>query len=163
MRDTSANLATLKSLYELGVRFSMDDFGTGYSSLGYLLNFPFSQLKIERSFIAGLADKKESRVIVRAVADLARNLNLRVVAEGVETDEQYEQARMLGCTDIQGHFISFPLSADNIRQHYFSGRKTAVGAGTRLTPENMIRPTHQLAAHDRHRKGGVRKHDRAAG
>ncbi len=116
LENTFANLATLKSVHELGVRFAMDDFGTGYSSLGYLVSFPFSKIKIDRSFIAGLADKTESRAIVRAIADLARNLNMRIVAEGVETAEQREQARMLGCTDIQGYLVSAPRPAGEIRE-----------------------------------------------
>ncbi len=114
LENTFANLAILKSVHKLGVRFAMDDFGTGYSSLGYLLSFPFYKIKIDRSFIAGLPDKTESRAIVRAIADLARNLNMRVVAEGVETAEQCEQARMLGCTDIQGYLISAPRPAVEI-------------------------------------------------
>ena len=114
LENTFANLATLKSVHKLGVQFAMDDFGIGYSSLGYLLSFPFSKIKIDRSFIAGLPDKTESRAIVRAIADLARNLNMRVVAEGVETVEQREQARMLGCTDIQGYLISVPRPAAEI-------------------------------------------------
>jgi diguanylate cyclase (GGDEF)-like protein len=116
LQNTFANLATLKSLHELGVRFAMDDFGTGYSSLGYLTSFPFSKIKIDRSFIAGLANKKESRAVVRAIADMARNLNMRVVAEGVETAEQREQARTLGCTDIQGYLISVPRPAAEVHQ-----------------------------------------------
>jgi diguanylate cyclase (GGDEF)-like protein len=116
LENTDSNLATLKQLHELGVQFAMDDFGTGYSSLGYLMSFPFSKIKIDRSFIAGLPDKTESRAIVRAIADLARNLNMRVIAEGVETAEQREQARMLGCTDIQGYLISAPRPAAEIHQ-----------------------------------------------
>ena len=116
LQNTSANLATLKSLHKLGVRSAMDDFGTGYSSLGYLLSFPFSKIKIDRSFIAGLPDKIESRAIVRAIADLARNLNMRVVAEGIETEQQREKARMLGCTDIQGYLISVPRPAAEIHE-----------------------------------------------
>ncbi len=118
LENTSANLATLKSVHKLGVRFAMDDFGTGYSSLGYLLSFPFSKIKIDRSFISGLPDKTESRAVVRAIADLARNLNMRVVAEGVETAEQREQARMLGCTDIQGYLISAPRPAAEIHEYF---------------------------------------------
>jgi EAL domain-containing protein (putative c-di-GMP-specific phosphodiesterase class I) len=98
-KDTFANIATLKGLRELGVEFAMDDFGTGYSSLGYLLSFPFGKIKIDRSFITGLPDKKESSAIVRAVADLARSLNMRVTAEGVETAQQLEQIRILGRVD----------------------------------------------------------------
>ena len=116
LQNTFANLTTLKRLHELGVRFAMDDFGTGYSSLGYLTSFPFSKIKIDRSFIAGLADKKESRAVVRAIADMARNLNMRVIAEGVETAEQREQARTLGCTDIQGYLISVPRPAAEVHQ-----------------------------------------------
>jgi EAL domain-containing protein (putative c-di-GMP-specific phosphodiesterase class I) len=115
LKNTFANLATLKSLHKLGVRFAMDDFGTGYSSLGYLVSFPFSKIKIDRSFIAGLVDSVESRAVVRAIADLACNLNMRIVAEGVETAEQRDLARALGCTDMQGYLISAPRPAAEIR------------------------------------------------
>jgi len=124
-QNTSANLSTLKKLHELGVKFAMDDFGTGYSSLSYLLSFPFSKIKIDRSFIAGLSDKNESRAIVRAVADLARNLNMIVTAEGVETDQQLEQIRILGCTEMQGYLFSHPLPAAEIHRLFLSNRKTA--------------------------------------
>jgi diguanylate cyclase (GGDEF)-like protein len=124
-KKTSANISTLKQLHELGVRFVMDDFGTGYSSLGYLLSFPFSKIKIDRSFITGLSAKKESRAIVRAVANLARDLNMIVTAEGVETDPQLEQVRILGCTEMQGYLISRPLPAAEIRRKFLSNRKNA--------------------------------------
>jgi diguanylate cyclase (GGDEF)-like protein len=114
LENTFANLATLNSVHKLGVRFAMDDFGTGYSSLGYLLSFPFSKIKIDRSFIADLSNKPEPRAVVRAIADLARSLNMRVVAEGVETAEQRQQAQSLGCTDIQGYLISVPRPAPEI-------------------------------------------------
>jgi diguanylate cyclase (GGDEF)-like protein len=125
LQNTDANLATLKQLHELGVQFSMDDFGTGYSSLGYLLSFPFSKIKIDRSFITGLPDKKESRAIVRAIADLARNLSMRVIAEGVETAQQLEQVRNLGCTDMQGFLYSPPRSAAEIRRLFLPNAKDA--------------------------------------
>ena len=104
----------------------MDDFGTGYSSLGYLLSFPFSKIKIDRSFITGLPDKKESRAIVRAIADLARNLSMRVTAEGVETAQQLEQVRILGCTEMQGYLFSPPRPAAEIRQLFLPNGKDAV-------------------------------------
>ncbi len=116
MQNTLANLATLKNLHKLGVQFAMDDFGTGYSSLGYLLSFPFHRIKIDRSFVAGLADRNESRAIVRAVADMARSLNMRVTAEGVETEQQLQQVRLLGCTEIQGYLLSRPRPAAEISQ-----------------------------------------------
>ena len=125
IQNTFANLSTLKKLHELGVKFAMDDFGTGYSSLGYLLSFPFSKIKIDRSFIVGLSDKNESRAIVRAVADLARNLSMIVTAEGVETDQQLEQVRLLGCTEMQGYLFSQPLPAAEIHRLFLSNRKTA--------------------------------------
>jgi EAL domain-containing protein (putative c-di-GMP-specific phosphodiesterase class I) len=106
----------------------MDDFGTGYSSLGYLLSFPFSKIKIDRSFIKGLSDKSESRVIVRAVADLARNLGMGVTAEGVETDQQLQQVRILGCTEMQGYLFSQPLPAADMHQKFLSNRKNVASA-----------------------------------
>jgi len=118
IKNTFATQATLKSLHEFGVQFAMDDFGTGYSSLGYLLSFPFNKIKIDRSFIAGLPDKKESYAIVGAIAGLARNLGMRVTAEGVETAQQVEQVRILGCTEMQGYFFSQPRPAEEIRRRF---------------------------------------------
>jgi diguanylate cyclase (GGDEF)-like protein len=127
LQNTPANLATLKRLHELGVQFSMDDFGTGYSSLGYLLSFPFSKIKIDRSFITDLPTKKGSRAIIRAIIDLARSLKIRVIAEGVETAQQLEQLRRLGCTEIQGYLFSPPLPAAEIRQFFLPNRKGGQG------------------------------------
>jgi diguanylate cyclase (GGDEF)-like protein len=118
IQNTAANLATLKSLHELGVRFTMDDFGTGYSSLGYLLSFPFHKIKIDRCFVAALSDNHESHAIVRAIADLARSLKLQVTAEGVETDQQLQQVRLLGCTEMQGYLLSPPRPAAEILQFF---------------------------------------------
>ena len=126
LENTTANLASLKCLHELGVRFAMDDFGTGYSSLGYLLSFPFSKIKIDRSFIAGLADKIESRAIVRAVVDLAQSLKMHVVAEGVETSAQLEQLRRLGCEEMQGYLFSAPRPAAEIEELLAPGQRGAM-------------------------------------
>jgi predicted signal transduction protein with EAL and GGDEF domain/DNA-binding CsgD family transcriptional regulator len=118
IENTAANLATLKSLHDLGVRFVMDDFGTGYSSLSYLLSFPFHTIKIDRCFIAALSDKHESHAIVRAITDLARSLKLRVTAEGVETEQQLQQVRLLGCTEMQGYLLSPARPAAEILQFF---------------------------------------------
>jgi diguanylate cyclase (GGDEF)-like protein len=118
IQNTLANIATLKSLHDLGVRFAMDDFGTGYSSLSYLLSFPFHKIKIDKCFIAALSDKNESHAIIRAVADLARSLKLRVTAEGVETAQQLQQIRILGCTEMQGYLLSPPLPAAELLQFF---------------------------------------------
>jgi diguanylate cyclase (GGDEF)-like protein len=109
MHNTETNTATLHRLRELGVRISMDDFGTGYSSLSYLRKFPFDKIKIDRSFISGLPDDNESIAIVRAVAGLAANLNMTATAEGVETAEQLETIRALGCVEMQGFLFSHPV------------------------------------------------------
>jgi len=116
VQKTFGNLHTMNGLHELGVQFAMDDFGTAYSSLGYLLNFPFHRIKIDRSFIASLSDKKEHRAVVRAITELGRNLNMRVTAEGIETEQQLQQVRMLGCTELQGYLISRPRPAAEILQ-----------------------------------------------
>ena len=109
MHNTTKTMATLHQLRELGVHISMDDFGTGYSSLSYLRKFPFDKIKIDRSFISGLPSDNESIAIVRAVAGLAANLNMTATAEGVETAEQLEKVRELGCVEMQGYLFSRPL------------------------------------------------------
>jgi EAL domain-containing protein (putative c-di-GMP-specific phosphodiesterase class I) len=86
----------------------MDDFGTGYSSLCYMRSFPFSRIKIDRSFIKDLSDENDSAAIVRAIADLACNLRINTTAEGVETREQQRIAKALGCTEMQGYLFSHP-------------------------------------------------------
>ena len=118
IQNTAANLATLRSLHDLGVQFAMDDFGTGYSSLSYLLSFPFHTIKIDKCFIAALSDRHESHAIVRAIADLARSLKLRVTAEGVETEQQLQQVRLLGCTEMQGYLLSHPRPAAEILRFF---------------------------------------------
>jgi len=114
MHNTAKNTATLHQLRELGVHISMDDFGTGYSSLSYLRKFPFDKIKIDRSFISGLPDDNESIAIVRAVAGLAANLNMTATAEGVETAEQLDTIRALGCVEMQGYLFSRPVPPSQI-------------------------------------------------
>ena len=106
MHNTAATMATLHKLRELGVNISMDDFGTGYSSLSYLRKFPFDKIKIDRSFISGLPDDAEAIAIVRAVAGLAASLDMTATAEGVETAEQLDMVRALGCVEMQGYLFS---------------------------------------------------------
>jgi diguanylate cyclase (GGDEF)-like protein len=108
MQNTQSTLATLHRLRALDVKISMDDFGTGYSSLSYLRRFPFDKLKIDRSFIHDLSKAPGAFEIVRAVTDMARSLGMIATAEGVETAEQMEQVRELGCTEVQGYYIGKP-------------------------------------------------------
>jgi diguanylate cyclase (GGDEF)-like protein len=114
MQNTDATLAALHRLREIGVSISMDDFGTGYSSLSYLHKFPFDKIKIDRSFISGLPENADSVAIVRAVAGLAKNLNMITTAEGVETQPQLELIRALGCTEMQGYLFSRPCRAEQL-------------------------------------------------
>ena len=114
MGDAESSIARLLELKDLGVRLAIDDFGTGYSSLSYLHRFPVDVLKIDRSFVDGLGQESEDTVIVRAVVGLARALRLEVVAEGVETAEQAEALRALGCELAQGYLFSRPLPPEGV-------------------------------------------------
>jgi diguanylate cyclase (GGDEF)-like protein/PAS domain S-box-containing protein len=104
----------LERLRSLGCGISIDDFGTGYSSLSYLKNFPVTVLKIDRSFVIDLAHNSGDQAIARSVVDLANNLNMKTVAEGVEEPEQLRILQQIGCTYIQGYIYSRPVPADRI-------------------------------------------------
>ena len=106
----------LRDLQAMGVHISMDDFGTGYSSLGYLKQFPFQALKIDRSFIRDLKDDPQDLGIISAVIALGHCLNLKVIAEGVETNQQLELLRNLQCEEIQGYLFSRPLPTEEATQ-----------------------------------------------
>ena len=114
MSDPARSMASLNCLNEMGVRIVLDDFGTGYSSLSYLRRLPIHELKIDRSFVATLVSGADD-VIVRSAVDLAHNLGLRVVAEGVETLEVWERLEELGCDGAQGTFICPPGPAATVR------------------------------------------------
>jgi EAL domain-containing protein (putative c-di-GMP-specific phosphodiesterase class I) len=101
----------MKELRGLGVRLSIDDFGTGYSSLSALKRFPVERLKIDRSFIQDLPDDDDDRAVASAVISLGQKLNLRVIAEGVETDEQVAFLRENHCDELQGYHFSRPVAA----------------------------------------------------
>ncbi len=111
LHDNAATRATLARLRAMGVGIVLDDFGTGYCSLSYLDRYPFTKLKIDRSFVRKLSEGP-SAAIVRAIVTLGHALSLRVTAEGVETDEQFEQLRQLGCDEVQGYLLGRPISAD---------------------------------------------------
>jgi diguanylate cyclase (GGDEF)-like protein/PAS domain S-box-containing protein len=118
MRETDATLATLRKLKELGVSIAIDDFGTGYSSLAYLKRFPVDKLKIDRTFVAELPKDREQCAIVSAIVALAHALNVRVIAEGVETNAQREFLARCGCDFVQGYLIGKPLEADAAAKEY---------------------------------------------
>jgi len=111
MQDAESTTETLRQLKAMGVGISIDDFGTGYSSLSYLKRFPIDTLKIDRSFVRDISVDADDAAIVEAVASLARTLKLRVLAEGVETREQFEYLALHGCDRMQGFYLSKPLEA----------------------------------------------------
>ncbi len=106
LEDTDAILVILHQLRDLGVGIAMDDFGTGYSSLSYLRRFPFSKVKIDRSFISSLGTGGDCDAIVTAVTDLCGSLGMTTLAEGVETEDQLSQLRLGNCTEAQGYLFS---------------------------------------------------------
>ncbi|MGH9604748.1 MAG: sensor domain-containing phosphodiesterase [Terracidiphilus sp.] len=116
MSDMRTSLEVLGDLRRLGVSLLVDDFGTGYSSLNYLHSFPFDILKIDRSFVGRIAEGDQALQIVRTIVELARFMGMDVVAEGIETCEQYALLRNLGCRYGQGFLFSRPLPADQIGQ-----------------------------------------------
>ena len=109
MSDTRRTVAVLEALAKLGITIALDDFGTGHSSLAYLKNFPVGEIKIDKSFVLSMLTDRSDEAIVRSIVDLARNLELPVVAEGVEDRETLERLRDLGCGKAQGYLFGRPL------------------------------------------------------
>jgi diguanylate cyclase (GGDEF)-like protein len=126
IRDDEAALAVLHQLRAIGVRIALDDFGTGYSSLSYLQRFPFDKIKIDRCFVNDIAEPGGSSCIVRAVVNIAAERHMTTTAEGVETQQQQELLRALGCTEMQGYLFSPAIPAADIRSVLLSSRDRAV-------------------------------------
>jgi diguanylate cyclase (GGDEF)-like protein len=126
IRDDEAALAVLHQLRAIGVRIALDDFGTGYSSLSYLQRFPFDKIKIDRCFVNDLAEPDGSSCIVQAVVNIAAARHMMTTAEGVETPQQQELLRALGCTEMQGYLFSPAVPAADIRSVLLSSRDRAV-------------------------------------
>ena len=114
MEDTGLALSILRDLRDMGIHIALDDFGTGYSSLAYLKQLPLSRLKVDRSFVCDMPDSKQDEAILRAVIALAHNLDMHVIAEGVETHAQYTALAALGCDSMQGYLFSKPVPFDSI-------------------------------------------------
>ncbi len=110
VENIQANVRRLNSIQGLGIQIALDDFGTGYSSLSYLQQFPFDILKIDRCFIHDIDQNKTNAVITKATIDMAHQLGLKVVAEGIETKAEYDILKQYQCDEIQGFLISYPLS-----------------------------------------------------
>jgi EAL domain-containing protein (putative c-di-GMP-specific phosphodiesterase class I) len=117
MLYTRQGIDVLKTLRDLGVNISIDDFGTGYSSLQHLKELPVAELKIDKSFVIDMIEDEDDAVIVRSIIDLAHNLGLSVVAEGIEGEETLNIIQVLGCDYGQGFHISRPVSASDVSAH----------------------------------------------
>ncbi|MEB0041594.1 bifunctional diguanylate cyclase/phosphodiesterase [Pseudomonas sp. MH10] len=133
MRRSDLVKQTMDALGRLGVRFSLDDFGTGFSSFVHLNSLPIALLKVDKSFVGGMELREENRKLVHAMINLAHNLNLEVVAEGVETTEQLALLRDFGCNQIQGYLISKPLPLDQLVQYLTFGQRENVGQTKNLS------------------------------
>jgi diguanylate cyclase (GGDEF)-like protein len=129
MDETEHNIRTLHALRELGVKIALDDFGTGYSSLSYLRAFPFDKIKIDQRFVRDIDTSIENQAIVRAVISLARDLGMRVTAEGVENEQQATILAGLGCTEVQGFLYSRPIPSTEIEKV----------EGAARTPSNVLK------------------------
>ena len=113
MVNTAEAIEVMDDITRLGVSLALDDFGTGYSSLTHLKRCPFEALKLAPSFVAGVVERENDRVIVRSVITMAHGLGLRAVAEGVETEAQRQVLQDLGCDEYQGYLKSPPLDAES--------------------------------------------------
>jgi diguanylate cyclase (GGDEF)-like protein/PAS domain S-box-containing protein len=140
MDDAEATMAAIERVRALGVSLSIDDFGTGYSSLGYLKRFPVDVVKIDRSFVDGLGSDKGDTAIVSAVVGLAHALDMRAVAEGVETAEQLEALVALGCDGAQGYYFAPPQPADDLRELMGRARRWRPPGAPLMTHPRFERP-----------------------
>ncbi|HEY5808685.1 MAG TPA: EAL domain-containing protein [Povalibacter sp.] len=122
MHDAEQFIATLGELSDLGVQISLDDFGTGYSSLSYLKRLPVDRLKVDRSFVQDIATDADDATIVKAIIALGHNLGLRVVAEGVETEQQLEFLRLNHCDELQGYYFATPMAVSDFARVVFGSQ-----------------------------------------
>jgi diguanylate cyclase (GGDEF)-like protein/PAS domain S-box-containing protein len=122
--DPARTKAILDRLAAMGIRLSIDDFGIGYSSLAHLKRLPVSEIKVDRSFVMNMQHDEDDATIVRSTIDLARNLGLDVVAEGVESEQVWEQLKALGCTTAQGYYLSRPIPAPALQTWLLQRRQS---------------------------------------
>jgi len=134
MEDLESALLSMKALQAMGVQLSIDDFGTGYSSLSALKRFPIARLKIDRAFVRDIPDDDEDKAIAKAIISLGHELNLKVIAEGVENEQQLEFLRANGCDEMQGYLFSPPVPPAQLAALVKTPLGAAPGAGARRAP-----------------------------
>jgi EAL domain-containing protein (putative c-di-GMP-specific phosphodiesterase class I) len=132
LKDIDEVSAIMQGLKDLGIKFALDDFGTGYSSLSYLKRLPIDTLKIDRSFIYDLENDPSDRAIVQTILNIARNLKVSVIAEGVETEVQSLMLRQLGCHAYQGYLFGMPMPLDEFEAWFAKGRAECDGPSQEL-------------------------------
>jgi diguanylate cyclase (GGDEF)-like protein len=120
MEDARGSIASLRAIREMGVSIAIDDFGTGFSSLSYLSRLPVDALKIDRSFVNDMSASPQGLALVSTIISLAHSLKLRVVAEGVETDEQSRLLRLLNCDEMQGFLFSKPVAVETFESRFLA-------------------------------------------
>ena len=141
MSDPEESVAILEQLSQMGVTVSVDDFGTGYSSMSYLRRFPIDKLKIDRAFISEILSRPDDASIVAAIVSLAHSLRLKVVAEGVETPEQLDVLKTLGCDQYQGYHFSAAVPPAEFERLF----RASLGAAGRFTDDEASRTYSKLA------------------
>ncbi len=144
--DTEQAVAKMQALKRLGVLLSIDDFGTGYSSLSYLQRFPIDFLKIDKSFVAGIAKGKREAAIALAIIDMAHNLQIGLVAEGVENEDQATVLRERGCHELQGFLFSRPLAAPQVELRLIAANGRSAVEGDRADPHPADLASRVIAA-----------------
>jgi EAL domain-containing protein (putative c-di-GMP-specific phosphodiesterase class I) len=122
VNDIDKAMSVLAALKQAGIATSLDDFGSGYSSLCYLVRLPIDTLKIDRSFVQALADSEKASAVIRGIVALARSLGMKTVAEGIESQQQFDELKDAGCDVIQGYLISRPLEADAFAEFMLRSR-----------------------------------------
>ncbi len=125
MEDVKGTMATLQAIRDMGITIAIDDFGTGFSSLAYLAKLPVDKLKIDRSFVVAMTDSPQGLALVSTIISLAHALKLKVVAEGVETEEQHRLLGLLTCDEIQGFLFSKAVPSEVFETRFLARRPVA--------------------------------------
>ncbi|MDQ3819865.1 MAG: EAL domain-containing protein, partial [Acidobacteriota bacterium] len=133
MKNTESAIRTLSELKSMGIKISIDDFGSGYSSLGYLKHLPIDVLKIDQSFVRDMTTAPNDAAIVMAIIQLAHSLQLKVTAEGVETEDQLRFLRLLRCDEMQGYLFCRPVPVEDFERLLVEGKCLGIMKTASLT------------------------------